>query len=121
MRNGHKETASFNKNMYAQVNVHERTQALRMILVSFQVDQTKRNIHFPHMTILDHPGLPSKSTHASLLSLAECPRYIMQQAMYLPWRGSHFTIMEAGSKTDMVISATDSCSWYAFSAEITGA
>ena len=36
-------------------------------------------------------------------------------------RGSHLTIMDAGSKTDMVISATDSCSWYAFSAEITGA
>eukprot|EP00438_Fugacium_kawagutii_P011657 Skav217245 [mRNA] locus=scaffold110:323808:324773:+ [translate_table: standard] len=34
------------------------------------------------------------------------PRYIMQQAMYLPWRGSHFTIMEAGSKTDMVISCS---------------
>eukprot|EP00437_Effrenium_voratum_P035384 CAMPEP_0181473790 /NCGR_PEP_ID=MMETSP1110-20121109/40306_1 /TAXON_ID=174948 /ORGANISM="Symbiodinium sp., Strain CCMP421" /LENGTH=39 /DNA_ID= /DNA_START= /DNA_END= /DNA_ORIENTATION= len=29
--------------------------------------------------------------------------------------------MEAGSNTDMVISATESCSWYAFSAEITGA
>jgi hypothetical protein len=52
---------------------------------------------------------------------AESPRYIMQQAMYLPWRGSHFTIIEAGSNTDMVISATESCSWYAFSAEMTGA
>merc|ERR1711865_521760 len=49
------------------------------------------------------------------------PRYIMQQAMYLPWRGSHLTNMLAGSNTDMVISATESCSWYAFSAEMIGA
>merc|ERR1712187_865264 len=49
------------------------------------------------------------------------PRYIMQHAMYLPWRGSHFTNMEAGSKTLIVISATDNCSWYAFSAEMMGA
>merc|ERR1712070_1179848 len=49
------------------------------------------------------------------------PRYIRQQAMYLPWRGSHFVIIDAGSKTELVISATDSCSWYAFSADITGA
>merc|ERR1711985_166788 len=41
--------------------------------------------------------------------------------MYLPWRGSHLAIMEAGSKELLVISATDSCSWYAFSAEMTGA
>merc|ERR1719191_1011663 len=46
------------------------------------------------------------------------PRYIMQHAMYLPWRGSHFTIMHAGSNTLLVISATLSCSWYAFSAEV---
>merc|ERR1712224_787807 len=39
------------------------------------------------------------------------PRYIKQQAMYLPWRGSHLTIIEAGSKQEFVISATDSCSW----------
>merc|ERR550514_2070456 len=39
------------------------------------------------------------------------PRYIMQQAMYFPCRGSHFTIIEAGSNTELVISATESCSW----------
>merc|ERR1712050_156244 len=49
------------------------------------------------------------------------PRYIIQQAMYLPWRGSHFTNIDEGSKTDIVISATDSCSWYAFTAEMMGA
>ncbi|KAG4919530.1 hypothetical protein JHK85_057811 [Glycine max] len=49
------------------------------------------------------------------------PRYIKQHAMYLPWRGSHLAIMEDGSKALLVISATESCSWYAFSAEITGA
>uniref|UniRef100_A0A182QUA6 Uncharacterized protein n=1 Tax=Anopheles farauti TaxID=69004 RepID=A0A182QUA6_9DIPT len=49
------------------------------------------------------------------------PRYSMQHAMYLPWRGSHFTIWLAGSKQALVISDTDSCSWYAFSAEMTGA
>merc|ERR1719398_139150 len=41
--------------------------------------------------------------------------------MYLPWRGAHLTIMFAGSNTEFVISATDSCSWYAFSAEMIGA
>merc|ERR1711991_597482 len=41
--------------------------------------------------------------------------------MYFPWRGSHFVIIDAGSKAWVVISATESCSWYAFSAEITGA
>ncbi len=49
------------------------------------------------------------------------PRYMRQHAMYLPWRGSHLVSMEAGSKAAFVISATDSCSWYAFSAEMTGA
>merc|ERR1712142_1129984 len=49
------------------------------------------------------------------------PRYNRQHAMYLPWRGSHFTIWLAGSKQAFVTSATVSCSWYAFSAEITGA
>ena len=39
------------------------------------------------------------------------PRYIRQQAMYLPWRGSHLAIMDAGSKAELVISATESCSW----------
>ena len=41
--------------------------------------------------------------------------------MYLPCLGSHLAIMLAGSKTELVISATESCSWYAFSAEMTGA
>merc|ERR1719240_2297160 len=49
------------------------------------------------------------------------PRYIMQHAMYLPWRGSHLTIMQAGSKTEFMISETESCSWYAFSAAMMGA
>ena len=49
------------------------------------------------------------------------PRYIKQHAMYLPWRGSHFAMELAGSKALLVISATDNCSWYAFSALITGA
>jgi hypothetical protein len=44
-----------------------------------------------------------------------------QQAMYFPCLGSHFAIMEAGSKAELVISATESCSWYAFSAEMIGA
>merc|ERR1719152_759846 len=49
------------------------------------------------------------------------PRYMRTHAMYLPWRGSHLTIMFAGSNTAEVISETESCSWYAFSAAITGA
>merc|ERR1712136_351733 len=59
---------------------------------------------------------------AALTSLGTTsPRYNMQQAMYFPCRGSHLTIWLAGSKQALVISATESCSWYAFSAEITGA
>jgi hypothetical protein len=38
------------------------------------------------------------------------PRYIRQQAMYFPCLGSHFAIMDAGSKLLLVISATESCS-----------
>merc|ERR1719187_2555179 len=49
---------------------------------------------------------------AALTSLGTTsPRYKRQQAMYLPWRGSHFTIWLAGSKQALVISATVSCSW----------
>ena len=49
------------------------------------------------------------------------PLYKRQQAMYFPCLGSHLTIWLAGSKQALVISATDNCSWYAFSEEITGA
>merc|ERR1719347_849760 len=39
---------------------------------------------------------------AALTSLGTTsPRYSMQQAMYLPWRGSHFTIWLAGSKHEL--------------------
>jgi len=38
------------------------------------------------------------------------PLYMRQQAIYLPWRGSHLAIIEAGSKELLVISATESCS-----------
>ena len=41
-----------------------------------------------------------------------------QNTMHLPWRGSHLAIMPAGSNTEFVISATESGSWYAFSAEM---
>ncbi|KAH8957316.1 hypothetical protein BDL97_07G086900 [Sphagnum fallax] len=49
------------------------------------------------------------------------PRYMRQHAMYLPWRGSHLAIMLDGSNTLLLSSDTESCSWYAFSAEMTGA
>ncbi len=49
------------------------------------------------------------------------PLYIKQQAMYFPCLGSHLTIMDAGSKIEFVISATESYSWYAFSADMMGA
>jgi len=39
------------------------------------------------------------------------PLYMRQQAIYLPWRGSHLAIMAAGSKALLVVSATESCSW----------
>ena len=49
---------------------------------------------------------------AALTSLGTTsPLYNMQQAMYLPCLGSHFTIWLAGSKQALVISATLSCSW----------
>jgi len=38
------------------------------------------------------------------------PLYIMEQAMYFPCLGSHFAIMLAGSKEELVISATESYS-----------
>jgi len=34
----------------------------------------------------------------------------MEQAMYFPCLGSHLAIMEAGSKAELVISATDNYS-----------
>ena len=49
------------------------------------------------------------------------PLYIMEQAIYLPCLGSHLAIILAGSNEELVISATESYSWYAFSAEIIGA
>jgi len=38
------------------------------------------------------------------------PLYIIQHAIYLPCLGSHFAIIEAGSKAEFVISATDNYS-----------
>jgi uncharacterized membrane protein YraQ (UPF0718 family) len=38
------------------------------------------------------------------------PLYIMEQAIYLPGLGSHLAIMLAGSKEELVISATDNYS-----------
>lgn len=59
---------------------------------------------------------------AALTSLGTTsPRNIKQQAIYFPCLGSHLAIMLAGSNTEFVISGTESCSWYAFSTEITGA
>merc|ERR1719342_1933089 len=49
---------------------------------------------------------------AALTSLGTTsPRKSRQQDMYLPCRGSHLTIWLAGSKHELVISATVSCSW----------
>merc|ERR1712228_686412 len=59
---------------------------------------------------------------AALTSLGTTsPLQRRQQAMYLPWRGSHLTIWLAGSKQALVISETVSCSWQAFSDEMIGA
>jgi len=38
------------------------------------------------------------------------PLYIMEQAIYFPCLGSHFAIIFAGSKAELVISATESYS-----------
>jgi hypothetical protein len=38
------------------------------------------------------------------------PLYIIEQAIYLPCLGSHLAIMDAGSKAELVISATDNYS-----------
>ena len=49
---------------------------------------------------------------AALTSLGTTsPRYIRHTAMYLPWRGSTLQSIDAGSKAELVISATESCSW----------
>ena len=39
------------------------------------------------------------------------PLYNIEQAIYLPCLGSHFAIIDAGSKAELVISATDNYSW----------
>ena len=41
--------------------------------------------------------------------------------LYLPSRGSHLTIWFPVSKQEKVMSATEFCSWFAFSAEMMGA
>jgi hypothetical protein len=38
------------------------------------------------------------------------PLYIIEQAIYLPCLGSHLAIIDAGSKAELVISATDNYS-----------
>jgi len=38
------------------------------------------------------------------------PLYIIEQAIYFPCLGSHFAIIFAGSKAELVISATESYS-----------
>jgi hypothetical protein len=38
------------------------------------------------------------------------PLYNIEQAIYFPCLGSHLAIMEAGSKAELVISATDNYS-----------
>jgi hypothetical protein len=49
---------------------------------------------------------------AALTSLGTTsPRYIRQQAMYLPWRGSHLAIMVGGLEHGVGDLGTDSCSW----------
>merc|ERR1711898_87841 len=49
---------------------------------------------------------------AALTSLGTTsPLYMRQQAMYFPCLGSHLAIIAAGSKEELVISATGSCSW----------
>lgn len=39
------------------------------------------------------------------------PLYIIEQAIYFPCLGSHFAIIDAGSKAELVISDTDNYSW----------
>ena len=76
--------------------------------------ETQGNRKFPQGCILFWCCRVNQSKHVKTLRKwrsEQAPRYIMQHAMYLPWRGSHLTIMDAGSKTDIVISATESCSW----------
>jgi hypothetical protein len=46
------------------------------------------------------------------------PQYMKQHAMYLPWWGSHLTIMLDGSNTLLLSSNIDNYSW-AFSIEMT--
>ena len=62
---------------------------------------------------------------AMLASLgATSSRRMWQHAMCFPWRGWHFTIIEAGSNADTVITATENCSWtesWCASAEMVGA
>uniref|UniRef100_A0A2M4DCQ3 Putative secreted protein n=1 Tax=Anopheles darlingi TaxID=43151 RepID=A0A2M4DCQ3_ANODA len=59
---------------------------------------------------------------AELVSLGiTSPRKSKQQAIYLPIRGSHLTIVFSAVKQAFVISATELLSWDAFDADISGA
>ena len=42
-------------------------------------------------------------------------------SMHFLWRVSLLTVVDAGPRTDMVVSATNTCWWWAFSVEMIGA
>jgi hypothetical protein len=52
-------------------------------------------IEFMNVQSVNSYGMRSREALTSLGTTS--PRYIRQHAMYLPWRGSHFAIMLAGS------------------------
>ena len=77
--------------------------------------QYKRGDSLTRGQAQQHPEV--KAT--SLLTKARCWQGTSDNNERL-YGGTHFAIMDAGSKAEFVISATLSCSWYAFSAEMTG-
>jgi hypothetical protein len=56
-------------------------------------------------------GLDSDNGGAAILVYNVTTEHEARSHMYLPWRGSHLTIMGAGSKTALEVSVTESCSW----------
>ena len=109
-------------NLLSRCSVNYINVAAYSIFYKINYNYSLISMHFSHQSTNCTVRLVLIVATAALTSFGTTsPRYIKQQAIYFPCLGSHFAIMLEGSNTAFVISGTDSCSWYAFAAEITGA
>merc|ERR1712076_329902 len=88
---------------FTDIPVHKRALAVHQVELVVDPRENLRD----RRGVADHAActhdLGQVATAAFTSFGTTSPRYIMQQAMYLPWRGSHFTNIAEGSKTDIVI------------------